>query len=103
MPRLKTYLSVDWTYGPWGVYVAHNYQKGYNDIFASTEDPTVPGFMPRRVASYTTFDAQATYARRELRRMMRDEIDSGRATPADIARAFGVSRQRIRQMLTDPD
>ena len=48
-------------------------------------------------------DAQATYARRELRRMMRDEIDSGRATPADIARAFGVSRQRIRQMLTDPD
>ena len=57
-------------------------------------DPQTLAAIPR---------AQATYARRELRRMMRDEIESGRATPADIARAFGVSRQRIRQMLTDPD
>jgi DNA-directed RNA polymerase sigma subunit (sigma70/sigma32) len=48
-------------------------------------------------------DAQATYARRELRRMMRDEIESGRATQADIARAFGLSRQRVRQMLNHSD
>jgi DNA-directed RNA polymerase sigma subunit (sigma70/sigma32) len=48
-------------------------------------------------------DAQAAYARRELRRMMRDEIESGRMTPAQIARAFGLSRQRIRQMLTERD
>ena len=50
-----------------------------------------------------TADAQATYARRELRRMLQDEIDSGRATLAEIAEAFGLSRQRIRQMLERSD
>jgi predicted XRE-type DNA-binding protein len=46
-------------------------------------------------------DAQAKFARQELRRMMREDIESGRVSQAAVARAFGVSRQRIRQMLQE--
>jgi iron complex outermembrane receptor protein len=61
VPRLKTYVSVDWTQGPWNVNLAQNFQKGYDDIFSSTQDPTAAGFQPRHVGSYITYDAQASY------------------------------------------
>ncbi len=54
--RFKSYLSVDWTRGPWDVVLAQNFQKGYHDLVG-----TVNGDA-RRVASYTTYDLQTTYA-----------------------------------------
>jgi iron complex outermembrane receptor protein len=56
VPRFKSYLSVDWTRGPWDVVLAQNYQKGYHDLVG-----TVNG-DPRRVGAYTTYDLQGTYA-----------------------------------------
>jgi predicted XRE-type DNA-binding protein len=48
-------------------------------------------------------EERATTARRQLREMMQAEIDAGRVNQTEIARAFGVSRQRIRQMLNELD
>lgn len=46
-------------------------------------------------------DADATRYRRELRDLMRAGIASGDLTKSSIARALGVSRQRVQQMLGD--
>jgi iron complex outermembrane receptor protein len=65
VPRWKHYLAFDWTRGPWNVTLAQNYQKGYTDVPGSLEDtdPTTnPGFKPRKVGAYETYDAQVTYA-----------------------------------------
>ena len=65
VPRWKHYLALNWTRGPWDVTVAHNYQKGYTDIpgsFEDTDPATNPGFVPRHVGAYETFDAQATWS-----------------------------------------
>jgi hypothetical protein len=53
------------------------------------------------LGSVRVAEARASDARRELRRMMRHEIASSRVTEADLARAFGVSQRRIKQMLND--
>jgi DNA invertase Pin-like site-specific DNA recombinase len=44
-------------------------------------------------------DAAASEARQELRRLMREELEAGRVSKAGIARALGVSRQRVQNML----
>jgi DNA invertase Pin-like site-specific DNA recombinase len=44
-------------------------------------------------------DAKAAEARKSLRALMREEIDAGRVTKSEIARALGVSRQRVQRML----
>jgi iron complex outermembrane receptor protein len=65
VPRWKHYLSINWERGPWSVTLAQNYQKGYHDIPGTNEDtdPTTnPGFQPRRVGAYLTYDAQATWS-----------------------------------------
>jgi iron complex outermembrane receptor protein len=61
VPRFKATIAVDWGCGPWGVTVASNFQKAYNDLPGTFEDPSDPAFVNRRVASYTTFDLQGTY------------------------------------------
>jgi DNA invertase Pin-like site-specific DNA recombinase len=43
--------------------------------------------------------AAASEARQELRRLMREELEAGRVSKAGIARALGVSRQRVQNML----
>jgi iron complex outermembrane receptor protein len=55
IPRLKTYLSLDWSLGPWSATFAQNFQKGYNDV------PSNATGEPRRVRDYVTYDTQATY------------------------------------------
>ena len=65
VPRWKHYLSLNWTRGPWSATLAQNFQKSYHDLPGTNEDtdPTSnPGFQPRRVGSYITYDAQASYA-----------------------------------------
>jgi hypothetical protein len=44
-------------------------------------------------------EAEAAKAREELLRLMRREIEAGRATKSGVARAIGVSRQRVQKML----
>ncbi len=56
VPRFKSYLSVDWTRGPWSATAAQNFQLGYHDV-----DSNFTG-VPRDVRSYTTYDVQSTYS-----------------------------------------
>jgi DNA-binding transcriptional regulator LsrR (DeoR family) len=46
-------------------------------------------------------DTDAAAARQALRALMRAELDAGGTTKSEIARALGVSRQRVQKML-DP-
>ncbi len=62
VPRFRSYLAVDWTQGPWGVTVAQNFQKNYNDLPGTFEDPSDPAFVARKVKSYATYDLQGTYS-----------------------------------------
>ncbi len=62
IPRWKHRLSFDWTSGPWGVTVAQNYQKHYQDLPGTFEDPSDPTFKPRRVGSYETYDLQGSWS-----------------------------------------
>ena len=55
IPRLKSYLAVDWTGGPWSVTFDQNFQKGYHD------EPSNATGVPRDVRDYVTYDAQTTY------------------------------------------
>ncbi len=61
VPRLRTYLSVDWTRGPFSITFAQNFQKAYNDIPGTFEDDTDPAYKQRRVEAYTTYDLQGSY------------------------------------------
>jgi iron complex outermembrane receptor protein len=61
IPRLRTYLSVDWTQGPWSFLVAQNYQKHYTDLADTFSQPEPADFHYRTVRSYTTYDMQGTY------------------------------------------
>ena len=62
IPRFKTYVTVDWTYGPWNVFLAQSYQKHYHDTPGNI-DLAINGdaATPRDVSSYITWDAQASY------------------------------------------
>jgi DNA-binding transcriptional regulator LsrR (DeoR family) len=46
-------------------------------------------------------DATASHEREKMMRMVRDEFNAGRVTKSGIARALGVSRQRVQKMLED--
>ena len=62
IPRFKTYVTVDWAYGPWDVFLAQSYQKHYHDTPGNI-DLAINGdaATPRDVASYITWDTQASY------------------------------------------
>ena len=55
VPRWKSYMSVDWSSGPWDLDLAQNFQKGYTDLPGSATG------QPRDASSYTTYDLQGTY------------------------------------------
>ncbi|MEO5882837.1 MAG: TonB-dependent receptor, partial [Caldimonas sp.] len=61
IPRLRTYLAVDWTRGPFGLTVAQNYQKHYTDLADTFSQPEPADFAYRKVRSYTTYDMQGSY------------------------------------------
>ena len=55
IPRFRSYLSVDWTLGPWNVNAAQTWQKGYHDVASN-----VTG-VDRDVRPYISYDLQGTY------------------------------------------
>jgi hypothetical protein len=46
-------------------------------------------------------EAATTAERAELLQLVRRELAAGRATKSSLARALGVSRQRVQKMLED--
>jgi iron complex outermembrane receptor protein len=58
IPRWKDYLVFGWAQGPWDVSLANTYQKAYWDTSGNLDGSTPNG---RRVASYISWDTQATY------------------------------------------
>ena len=64
IPKWKTYLTLNWQYGPWGATLANRYQKGYRDTDgnASAVVPGDPLYAPHMVSSYTTWDLQGSWS-----------------------------------------
>lgn len=61
VPRWRHYAYLDWKRGPWNVTLAQQYQTKYTDILGTFEDPTVPGFAPRKVGSYELWHLYGSY------------------------------------------
>lgn len=55
IPRWRSYLSLNWTYGVWGATLAQTYTGGYTDEF-----PDASGNM-RKVSAFSVWDLQGTY------------------------------------------
>jgi iron complex outermembrane receptor protein len=55
VPRFKSYLSVDWTRGPWSANLAQSYQNGYHDVTSNATG------VDRDVKCYVIYDLQGTY------------------------------------------
>lgn len=61
IPRWHHYLTVDWSQGPWDLFIADNFQSHYTDIAGTLEDNTVPDFTERTVGAYQTVDMQVGF------------------------------------------
>jgi iron complex outermembrane recepter protein len=61
IPRWHHYLTMDWSKGPWDLFIADNFQSHYTDIPGTLEDNTVPDFTERTVGAYQTIDMQAAF------------------------------------------
>ena len=61
IPTWHHYLVLNWTREPWDATIDQNYQTAYRDIPGTFEDPTVPGFKPRQVSVYRTYDLQVAF------------------------------------------
>ena len=59
--RWRHYAAATWTYGPMALTFAQQFQKKYNDLPGSFEDPTDPAFVPRKVGSYEIYHLQGVY------------------------------------------
>jgi iron complex outermembrane receptor protein len=73
VPRWKHYASIDYSTPTWGVTLGQSWQKGYNDLPATT-----PGTPIRRVGAYELYDVQARYTGfkdLELRAGIRNLLD----------------------------
>jgi len=55
-PRWKSYVALNWSYGPWGATLGNSYQTGYIDVNTDNND------NQRRVGSLSLWDLQGTYA-----------------------------------------
>lgn len=62
VPRWKQYASLTYTYGPWVGFLGNRFQTGYTDVPGTFDDPSDPAYQARSVASYTTWDLQASYS-----------------------------------------
>ena len=59
--RWRHYATASWTSGPFGLTFAQQFQKNYNDLPGTFEDPTDPAFVPRKVSSYPLYHLQGQY------------------------------------------
>jgi iron complex outermembrane receptor protein len=61
IPRWHHYLSLAWEAGNWEVSGAQNLQSKYKDLPGTIDEPVPPGFVPRTVGRYITYDLQGAY------------------------------------------
>ncbi len=59
--RWRHYAAATWTYGPLALTFAQQFQKKYDDLPGSFEDPTDPAFIPRKVGAYEIYHLQGVY------------------------------------------
>ena len=59
--RWRHYAAATWTYGPLALTFAQQFQKKYDDLPGSFEDPTDPAFVPRKVGAYEIYHLQGVY------------------------------------------
>ena len=59
--RWRHYATASWTSGPFGLTFAQQFQKNYNDLPGTFEDPSDPAFVPRKVSSYPLYHLQGQY------------------------------------------
>jgi iron complex outermembrane recepter protein len=61
IPRWRHFLTLDWKRNAWDVTLVQQYQKGYQDIPGTGEDPTDPAFVPHHVGDYTLYHLYTSY------------------------------------------
>src|SRR4030095_14726265 len=59
--RWRHYATGTWLFDAFNVPFAQQYQKSYNDLPGTFEDPTDPAFLPRKVGSYEIYHLQGQY------------------------------------------
>ena len=59
--RWRHYATATWTFGPLALTFAQQFQKKYNDLPGTFEDPTDPAFVPRKVGSYEIYHLNGDY------------------------------------------
>jgi hypothetical protein len=77
---------------------------GHRTVASARERGGVTASMAkiqRALERVRSADAASGKARQEFRRIANAEIAAGRTTKSEIARALGVSRQRVQKMLED--
>jgi iron complex outermembrane receptor protein len=61
-PRLKTYLMLNLTQGPWSYTLAQNWQTGYTDAPGSVQNAQYPDGKPNQTSNLETYDGMIQYA-----------------------------------------
>jgi iron complex outermembrane receptor protein len=61
-PRLKTYLMLNLTNGPWSYTLAQNWQTGYADAPGSVQNAQYPNGKPNQTSNLETYDGMIQYA-----------------------------------------
>ena len=61
-PRLKTYLMLNLTSGPWSYTLAQNWQTGYTDAPGSVQNAQYPNGKPNQVSNLETYDGMIQYS-----------------------------------------
>jgi iron complex outermembrane receptor protein len=59
--RWRHYATVGWSGGNLSVTLAQSFQKKYNDLPGTFEDPSDPAFVPRKVGSYEIYHLHIVY------------------------------------------
>jgi iron complex outermembrane receptor protein len=60
--RWRHYAALSWQAGAWTTTFSQQFQKRYNDLPGTFEDPSDPAFKARKVSEYVLYGLQTAYS-----------------------------------------